>query len=167
MEVANGQQLGFALGEPFLCRRALALGAVAIAATIVADDGVSTRTVLATRDMTSECCRAAALDRTHHLHLVEAYMPRVSQTPSGAVVAEDVRDLQRWPGHPTALRRRSLIRLVLTVPHFPARLRQLRERALDGRDHAGGHARVTCRRLKFRDLICDPFCGRMRCDAKP
>src|ERR1700682_354268 len=143
MEVANGQQLGFALGEPFLCRRALALGAVAIAATIVADDGGSTRTVLATRDIASECCCAAALDRPHHLHLVEAYMPRVSQTPSGAVVAEDVRDLQRWPGHPTALRRRSLIRLVLTVPHFPARVRQLRERALDGRDHAGGHARVT------------------------
>ena len=67
---------------------------LAIAATIVADDGVSTRTVLATRDMTSECCRAAALDRTHHLHLVEADMPRVSQTPSGAVVAEDVRNLQ-------------------------------------------------------------------------
>src|SRR5436189_6335672 len=82
----------------FLCRRALALGAVAIAATIVTDDGVSTRTVLATRDMTSECCRAAALDRTHHLHLVEADMPRVSQTPSGAVVAEDIRDLQRRPG---------------------------------------------------------------------
>jgi len=76
-------------------------------------------------------------------------MPRVSQTPSGAVVAEDVRDLQRWPGHPTALRRRSFIRLVLTAPHFPLRLRQLRERALDGRDHAGGHARVTRRRLKF------------------
>ena len=78
VEVANGQQLGFALGEPFLCRSALALGAVAITATIVADDGVSTRIVLATRDMTSECCRAAALDRTHHLHLVEADMPRVS-----------------------------------------------------------------------------------------
>ena len=78
VEVAYWQQLGFALGEPFLCRRALALGAVAIAATVVADDGVGTRIVLATRDMTSECCRAAALDRTHHLHLVEADMPRVS-----------------------------------------------------------------------------------------
>ena len=99
VEVADGQQLGFARGEPFLCRRALALRAVAIAATVVADDGVSTRTVLATRDMTSECCRAAALDRTHHLHLVEAHMPRVSQTPSGAVVAEDVPDLQRWSNH--------------------------------------------------------------------
>ena len=32
---------------------------------------------------------------------------------------------------------------------FRLRLRQLRERALDGRDHAGGHARVTRRRLKF------------------
>src|SRR6202795_4093486 len=117
MEVANGQQLGFALGEPFLCRRALALGAVAIAATIVADDGVSTRTVLATRDMTSECCRAAALDRTHHLHLVEAYMPRVSQTPSGAVAAEDVRDLQRWPGHPTAFRPRPPLLLFSSVQH--------------------------------------------------
>ena len=99
VEVADGQQLGFARGEPFLCRRALALGAVAVAATVVADDGVSTRTVLATRDMTSERCRAAALDRTHHLHLVEADMPRVSRTPSGAVVAEDVRDLQRWSNH--------------------------------------------------------------------
>src|ERR1017187_10603600 len=103
VEVANGQQLGFALGEPFLCRRALALGGVAIAATIVADDGVSTRTILATRDMTSECCRAAALDRTHHLHLVEAYMPRVSQTPSGAVRAGQVRGLPRTPGPPHAL----------------------------------------------------------------
>ena len=54
------------------------------------------RTVLATRDMAAECCRAAALDRAHHLHLVEAHMPGVSQPPSRAVVAEDIRDLQRW-----------------------------------------------------------------------
>jgi hypothetical protein len=38
--------------------------------------------------------RAAALDRTHHLHLLEADMAAVGFTPSGTVVAEYIRDLQ-------------------------------------------------------------------------
>ena len=40
MKVRHREQLGLALGEPLTCRRALALGAVPVAATIVADDGV-------------------------------------------------------------------------------------------------------------------------------
>ena len=41
MEVADGQQLGLALGQPLACRRALALRAMPVAATIVGDDGVT------------------------------------------------------------------------------------------------------------------------------
>jgi len=50
--------------------------------------------VLAARDVPAERCCAAALDRTHHLHLLQADMAAVDFTPSGAVVAENVRDLQ-------------------------------------------------------------------------
>ena len=55
--------------------------------------------VLAARDVPAERRRAAALDRTHHLQLVEADMPAVGLTPSRAVIAEDVRDLQSWSSH--------------------------------------------------------------------
>ena len=51
--------------------------------------------VLAARDVAAERRRAAALDCTHHLQLAEVHVPAVGVTPSGAVVAEDVRDLDR------------------------------------------------------------------------
>ena len=60
---------------------------------------MATRRVLATRDVPAERCRAAALDRTHHLQLIEAHMAAVGLAPSGTVVAEDVRDLQSWSNH--------------------------------------------------------------------
>jgi hypothetical protein len=44
-------------------------------------------------------CRAAALDRRHHLELVEADMAGIGPAPRRAVAAEDVRDLQRWTRH--------------------------------------------------------------------
>jgi hypothetical protein len=46
------------------------------------------------RDMPVERNRATALDRSHHLQLVGADMPAIGLTPSRAVIAEDVRDLQ-------------------------------------------------------------------------
>src|SRR5450759_2372456 len=98
MEVADGQQLGLALGQPLACSSALTLGAVPVAAAIVGDDGVSALLVLAARNMAAERHRAAALDRTHDLHLVEADVPGIGQTPRRPVVAEDIRDLQRWTG---------------------------------------------------------------------
>ena len=68
-----------------------------VAAAVVGDDGVLA--VLAARDMAAEGRRAAALDGAHHLHLGKAHVAAVGLTPSGTVVAEDVRDLQSWPSH--------------------------------------------------------------------
>jgi hypothetical protein len=49
--------------------------------------------------MPAERHRAAALDRVHHLQLVEAHMPAVGLAPGGTVIAQDVCDLQSWPNH--------------------------------------------------------------------
>jgi hypothetical protein len=49
--------------------------------------------------MPAKRCRAAALDGRHHLHLVEADVTGIGRTPRRPVVAEDIRDLQRWTGH--------------------------------------------------------------------
>src|SRR5450756_1265693 len=114
-----------------------------VAAAIVSDDGVSALLVLAARNMAAERHRAAALDLTHDLQLVEADVSGIGQTPRRPVVAEDIRDLQRWTGHGRGPLRRRLV--------FPAllglfaRLRQQVERALDAGDHAGGDARVARR----------------------
>ena len=95
--VRHRQQLGLARGEPFLCRGALALRAVPVAARVVGDLGV--RALLAARDMAAERRRAAALDRRHHLQLAEAHMAGIGLTPCRSMVAEDIRDLQRRTRH--------------------------------------------------------------------
>src|SRR2546423_15714883 len=98
MAVRHRQQLGRARGKPVLCRRALALRTVPVAAGIVRD--LAVRALLAARDMTAERRRAAVLDRRHHLQLAEADMAGIGPAPRRAVAAEDVRDLQRWTRHP-------------------------------------------------------------------
>jgi hypothetical protein len=65
-----------------------------IATAVVTDERGGAGIVLAARDMPAERRRAAALDRSHHFHLVEADVAAVGVTPSGTVVAEDIRDLQ-------------------------------------------------------------------------
>jgi len=55
--------------------------------------------VLAACDMAAERRRAAALDGTHHLQLIEAHMGAVGFVPRRAVIAENVRDLQSWSCH--------------------------------------------------------------------
>ena len=101
--------------------------------------------VLATRNVPAERRRAAALDRTHHLQLLEAHVTAVGLTPSGSVVAEDVRDLQSCAGHAGGASCRR------PAPAPPLRslawLGQQVERALDGGDHARGNLRVARRRL--------------------
>ena len=59
---------------------------------------VATGVVLAAHDVPAEGRRAAALDRAHHLELGEAQVTAIGLTPSGPVVAEDIRDLQAHAG---------------------------------------------------------------------
>jgi hypothetical protein len=68
-----------------------------VAAGVIGDAGVGT--ALTALHMSAESRRAAALDRTHHLELAEAHMPSVGAAPRRSMVAEDVRNLQRWTGH--------------------------------------------------------------------
>ena len=97
VEVGHGEQLALPFLHPRARRGPLAVGAVPVAAAVVGDGGMGA--VLAARNMAAKCRRAAALDGAHHLHLGEAHMAAVGFTPGGAVVAEDVRDLQSWPCH--------------------------------------------------------------------
>src|SRR3979411_1926872 len=70
-----------------------------IAAGFVRDRVKAASRVLAACDMPAERRGATALDRTHHLQLLEAHMPAVVLTPGRTVVAENVRDLQSWSSH--------------------------------------------------------------------
>ena len=141
MEVRNRKQVGLPRGEPFRRGGALTLRAMPVAAAVVGNDRVGA--VFAARDMAAERRRAAARDGRHHLQLVEADVPGIGSAPSEAVVAENIRDLQRWTGHGRRPLRRRLD--FPAPPWLLARLRQQVERALDGRDHAGGNARVARR----------------------
>jgi hypothetical protein len=67
---------------------------VSVTATIVGNDRVGAARILAARNMPTERRCAAALDCTHDLQLLQADMAAVGITPSGTVVAEDIRDLQ-------------------------------------------------------------------------
>src|SRR5580700_9420814 len=99
------QQFGFARRHPFARGRALALGTVPVAAAVVGYRRVGA--VLAACHVTAEGRCAAVLDGAHHLELVKAHVAAIGMTPRGPVAAEDIRDLQQWPGHGRrALRRR-------------------------------------------------------------
>src|SRR5215471_1915070 len=119
-----------------------------VAAGVVGDLGMATRRVLAACDMPAERRRATALDRIHHLQLLEAHMAAVGLTPSRTVIAEDIRDLQSWSNHrPAALRRR---RLPAVSPRTPApRGAEALQRALDLGNQSGCHAAVAGRRLEL------------------
>src|SRR5712675_63345 len=62
-----------------------------IAAGVVRDLGIAASRVLAACDMPAERRGATALDRTHHLQLLEAHMPAVGLAPGRTVIAENVR----------------------------------------------------------------------------
>src|ERR1700757_5458168 len=133
MEVRHRKEVSLAGGEPFLAGVSLTLRTMAITTAVVGDDRVGA--ALAARHMAAERRRAAALDGRHHLHLVEADVSGIGATPRRPVVAEDIRDLQRWTGHGRGLLRRRLVRPAL--PGLLARLGQRVEWALDAGDHAG------------------------------
>src|SRR5262249_28903909 len=75
-----------------------ALGTMPIAATVVGNRGEAAPLVRTARHVPAERCRAAVLDRAHHLQLSEAHMAAVGRTPSGPMVTEQVRDLQGRTG---------------------------------------------------------------------
>src|SRR5262249_2240651 len=94
---ADRQQFGLALGKPFSDGGALTLGAMPVTAAVVGNDRIGA--VLAARDMAAKRHRAAAFDRRHHLHLVEADGSGLGFSPRRTMVAEGIRDLQRGTGH--------------------------------------------------------------------
>ena len=98
------------------------------------------RAVLAARDMAAERRRAAALDRRHHLQLAEADMAGIGSAPCRTVVAEDIRDLQRWTRHGAALQ---------AGGSAPGLRRDTVERAHDLADRLGGDARVERRGVEL------------------
>ena len=110
--------------------------------------------VLAARDMAAERCRAAVLDRRHHLELAEADMAGVGLAPRPAMAAEDIRNLQLWMSQ----KRRALggrlglgllFGLVLDLVLLGPQRRETIERAHDLADRVGGDARIERRRLEF------------------
>src|SRR6478672_362727 len=97
VEIADRQQIGLAGREPILRRRALTLGAMAIAARVVGDAAVAA--ILAALDMPAERGRAALLDRRHDLELPQAHMSGIGPAPVGPVAMKDVGDLQPRAAH--------------------------------------------------------------------
>ncbi len=143
MEVRHGQQLGLAFGEPLPRRASLTLGAMAVATAVECDHRMPATFVLAARNMAAERGGAAALDGTHHFQLREADVAAVGFTPSGTVIAEDIRDLQHWPGHGGWLCRLAVLFWLLWPLLFAA------ERARNARDPARCNACVARRRIEL------------------
>ena len=137
--VRHRQQLGLALGQPFLCCRALALRTMPIATGVVGDEGV--RALLATRDMAAQRRRAAALDRRHHLELAEAHMAGIGLAPCRSMAAEDIRDLQRRTRHASRASGGRLSPLALQ--------RDALQWADDLADRLGGDARIERRGIEL------------------
>src|SRR5258708_8109753 len=73
---------------------------MSVAARVIGDLRVGAFLVLAARDVAAERCRAAVLDRRHHLELAEAHMAGIGLAPCRSMAAEDIRNLQLWPCHP-------------------------------------------------------------------
>jgi hypothetical protein len=79
--------------------------------------------------MPAERRRAAALDRCHHLQLVATDVTGIGLAPCRSVVAEGIRNLQRWTGQDRRPLCRRLIRLILlALLGLLVRLRQQVER---------------------------------------
>jgi hypothetical protein len=70
VEVADWQQVGFALGEPCTRGRALAPGTVPVATAVIGDPPLAA--VRTGFDMTTQCSGAAVFDRRHDLELLQA-----------------------------------------------------------------------------------------------
>src|SRR3981081_1900134 len=128
-------------------RRQLPITGSAHKTGVVGDLGMAARRVLAAPDVPAERRGATALDRTHHLQLVEAHVAAVCLTPSRTMVAENVCDLQSWSSHGRRLWRRGLLPISPRAP--AARRAQAIERALDLGNQSSRHATIAGRRLEL------------------
>ena len=84
MEVADRKKVRLALGQPGTRRRALALGAVPVAAAVVGD--ANEAAFVTSVDVAAESCGATGL--------VQAQVPGMSTPVRRACGTEDVRDLE-------------------------------------------------------------------------
>ena len=87
--------------------------------------------------MVAEGRRAAALDRRHHLELVEADMAGMGLAPCDAMAAEDIRNLQSRARHKR--------RTSAGWPVLPELERDMLQRAHDLADRLGGDAGIERR----------------------
>ena len=92
VEIGDRQQLGLPLLEPFLTSLTLAFGAVPVAAGTVED--MSLLAMGAEFDHTTQRWSAAVFDGAHHLPVMVGQGMRLPV--SGAVLPEDLRQLQGW-----------------------------------------------------------------------
>lgn len=92
VEVTDRQQIGLARRQPGAGSRALAPGAMPVAAGVIGDPPVPA--VVAGLDMTAQRGGAAGLDRRHDLELTKAEMPGMSGAIGGPGAAEDIGDLE-------------------------------------------------------------------------
>jgi hypothetical protein len=92
------------------------------------------RALLTAQDMPTERCRAAVLDRRHHLELVEAHMAGIGLTPCRTMLAENIRELECRARHARRASGRRHGRL--------ERFDEMIERAYDLTERVGGNARI-------------------------
>ena len=90
---------------------------------------------------------SAVLDCRHHLELLKADMAGIGLTPSGPVVAENVRDLQHWARHARCTLGG---RLVLGFTLLGHQRYETIQRAHDLADRVGGDVGVERRRVDLR-----------------
>jgi hypothetical protein len=95
MKVLHRQQLGLALLDPRGTSPALTLGAVTIAAGVIADAEMVA--LIALFNMAAACGSAAGLDGLHDFELMQGQ--RMPLAVSGAVLSKNVGQLECGPAH--------------------------------------------------------------------
>ena len=161
MEVADRQQVGFALGQPGARSGALAFGTVSVAAAVVGNALMPA--VLAGIDVATERRGAAVLDRRHDLELGQAEMTGLDGTIAGAFSSEDIGDLDRGAQAASAA----------GILAFHQQ-RQMLERTGHRADRLGRNARIERGRIKLAvpqqhldDTDNDILLEQMRGEAVP
>src|ERR1700758_843535 len=97
MKIVRLENLRFPFFDPFGTRQRLALGAMPVAAAIIAGTLVST--AVAPLEMTAESRRPAHLDRGHDAPLCCSERCTIALPIGFAIAAEDVRHFQLWAIH--------------------------------------------------------------------